>query len=229
MPKGVPKHRPADPRDELVPIGATHFPRAFDGEKLLPPGVSVRSSRAVQIEFSLDGRRYTESLAGAPTVRAVLKAQEYREGVLSAISLGKFDYATYFPESRKTRSAKADAARKLAEEQTIKAAQAAQKAQRDSVTMSHLFAHFVERFSKDKPGSKNALLTHREVIKSRLESEFGKLRPIEVTPDIIIDFRFRLRTVSQLSESRISNVMTPLRAAILLAVEMGRKRAVIPS
>ena len=206
MPKGVRKTRAGE--DLLVPPGATHYP-TIDGSPVepLPVGVTVRSDRGTQIEFSFDGKRRTETVPGRPTVGAVRAAAELREGVLKAIEVRAFDYAAFFPDSRFVRQA----AKAKAEGARAEAAVA-------GTTMGELFTDFLARFIKDKPGSPNTWLTHTEVVRSHLRAEFGHRRPAEVTSDHIIDFRHALRA-KKLSDTRISNILTPLRGAIAMAME----------
>ncbi|MDO8905969.1 tyrosine-type recombinase/integrase [Hydrogenophaga sp.] len=193
--------------DKLVlPVGATHF-IGLDGTPLepIPPGVTIRSSRAVQLEFMWQGRRFTESIKGVPTQRAVADAVSKREVVLRDIAHNRFVLEHHFPESRKVKKA---------------LVQQREKKQQDGRTMRDLFVVFLDRYAKEHPAGKNTLNTHREVISSQLAPALGEKRPDELTKDVLIQFRHSLRE-KKLSDSRISNIMTPLRACLNIAVEEG--------
>jgi integrase len=206
MPKGVRKSNQG--ADLLVAPGATHLPTTNGalGDPL-PAGIAVRSVRGVQIEFAFDGKRRTETVPGRPTVEAVRAAGRLRDGVLKAIELRAFDYAAFFPDSRFVRQA----VRAKAEVERAEVAVA-------GTTMGELFTDFLARFIKDRPGSHNTWVTHTEVVRSHLRAEFGHRRPVDVTSDHLIDFRHALRA-KKLSDTRISNILTPLRGAIALAME----------
>ena len=106
MPKGVRTAKAVAmhaSRTTLVPPGSKVLPGTNEP---LPNGVSVRSNRAVQISFMLDGRRCTETIAGKPTIDFVLLASEKRERVIRLISLDKFVYEDEFPHSPRVRKAK---------------------------------------------------------------------------------------------------------------------------
>lgn len=206
MPKGF---RKSTGQDLVVSPGATHFPlpdgvKPDDGNlEPLPPGVSVRSGTGVQIEFNYLGKRCTETLRGTPTVQAVRNAAQLRESILVSIARGSFSYEATFPNSRKARRQEAELVRAQAHAET---------------TVGELFKDFLDRFRKNNPGGENTYNTHVGVIRSHLRAAFGHMRPSEVTPDVILTFRDGLRN-SGMSDSRLSNVLTPLRGAMALAVE----------
>lgn len=193
--------------DSLVlPVGSTHF-IGLNGELLepIPAGVSIRSSRAVQVEFTWLGRRYTESIKGAPTQAAVRAAIAKRLVVLDDIKHNCFVLEHHFPNSRRVTASRVE---KKTQEQL---------SQR---RLKELLETFLERYAKEYPDRHNTLHTHKDVVSSRLIPALGELKPSELTKDSIIAFRHNLRELG-LSDSRISNVMTPLRAALDIAVEEG--------
>lgn len=207
MPKGIRKQAGSS-LDLVVAPGATPLPTT-DGSpgESLPAGIAVRSGRGVQLEFMYEGVRCTETVPGTPTVRNVLDAKRLRESVLTAIEQRAFDYAAFFPSSRRVkRKRKADAEAKAAALVV------------SNVSMGELFDVFLERFRINNPGGQNTYETHLGVLRSHLRKEFGHLRPAEVSVDAILKFRERLRTAG-MSVSRLSNVLTPLRGALSLAVE----------
>lgn len=191
---------------EILPIGATHFPAKGDrNPEPLPAGITIRSKRSVQIEFMWQGRRCTESLPGAPDVDAVGRAATKRQSVVDEIALGVFDYARHFPNSKKVRQA---------EERQARAEEAA------TCTMGELLEDWLQRYALDNPHNHNTLDTHKEVVASRVAPALGFLAPKEITVDKYVEFRASLRKEG-LSDSRISNILTPLRGALSMAVERG--------
>lgn len=190
----------------VLPVGATHFV-GLDGNPLepIPPGVSIRSAKAVQVEFMWQGQRCTESIKGIPTQGAVMSAVAKRIVVLNDIKHNSFTLEHHFPNSRRLK-----ASQKKKQEIDTRARR----------TMKDLLQTFVDRYAKEHPSRHNTLHTHKEVISSRLAPALGDLQPVELTKDLLIEFRHDLRKKG-LSDSRISNVMTPLRAALDIAVEEG--------
>lgn len=102
MPKGIKGAKPtgaqsskvasaANPYDELiVPVGATHYPApdGTPGEEELPPGISVRSRRSIQVEYSTSHGRRTVRLPRIPTVKAVRAAAAFRSRLTADIGDG---------------------------------------------------------------------------------------------------------------------------------------------
>lgn len=190
----------------ILPVKATHF-IGLDGNPLepIPAGVSIRSNKAVQVEFMWEGRRCTQTIKGPPTQGAVQAAVAKRMVVLDAIKHNAFKLEHHFPNSRKVKENRE---------------KKQEKEGRDRRTVRELLQVFLERYAKEHPSRHNTLHTHKEVISSRLAPVLGDLRPAELTKDRLIQFRHGLRERG-LSDSRISNVMTPLRAALNIAVEEG--------
>jgi len=187
-----------------LPIGATHFPAVGDKEpEPIPKGVAIRSQTSVQIEFMWEGRRRTESLPGAPTTSLVKEAVSKREVVLTDIKHNRFVYENHFPNSRHVKSAHEKGGRVQREAQ---------------VTMGELFDAWLERYAKEHPNAHNTLHTHREVVRSRLAPALGHLRPAELVKDVLVDYRYGLFSQG-LSENRVSNILSPLRGTLNLAVE----------
>jgi integrase len=196
----------ANKTEFVLPIGATHYPAARNRQpEPIPKGISIRSATSVQIEFMWDGRRQTESLPGEPTEENVRAAAAKREVVLTAIRRDRFVYENEFPNSRRVEKARREAGRVHQESQA---------------TMADLFDAWAERYAKEHPHAHNTLNTHREVIRSRLAPALGRYRPSELTKDLTVNFRHDLHKEG-LSENRISNIFTPLRGTLDLAVERG--------
>lgn len=190
--------------EAVLPVGATHYPAVGNRDpEPIPKGVTIRSRTSVQIEFMWQGRRYTESLPGEPTAARVRAAASKRDVVLTDIEFNRFVYENHFPNSRRVKRTLQDERRLLQESQD---------------TLGDLFDAWVERYAKEHPNSQNTLNTHREVIRSRLAPALGRYRPAEVTKDVVVNFRHDLRKEG-LSDNRISNILTPLRGTLSLAVE----------
>ncbi|HRI91022.1 MAG TPA: tyrosine-type recombinase/integrase [Accumulibacter sp.] len=99
MPKGIKGSKPTGahsgkvPNDTslcdalIVPIGATHYPSldGTPGAEELPPGISVRSRRSIQVEYSTAGGRRTVRLPRVPTVQAVRAAARFRSRLTALI------------------------------------------------------------------------------------------------------------------------------------------------
>lgn len=190
----------------VLPVGATHYPAVGNREpEPIPKGVTIRSRTSVQIEFMWQGRRYTESLPGEPTPTNVRAAASKRDVVLKDVEFNRFVYENHFPNSRLVKRKRAEDSR--AEQQV-------------QVTMASLFDDWVARYAKENPNAHNTLKTHREVLRSRLAPALGHLRPSEVNKDVVVNFRHALREEG-LSDSRISNILAPLRGTLDLAEERG--------
>jgi integrase len=197
----------ASKEEPVLPVGATHFLPSEPGERPepIPKGVSIRSNSSVQVEFMWEGRRCTESLPGKPTESAVRKAVRKRESVLEDIEYNRFVYDHHFPNSRRVKRKRAEAATAQRERQK---------------TMDELLEDWLDRYQKEHPDRGNTIDTHREVIRSRLKPALGRLTPAEISTDTLVEFRHGLFRES-LSVSRVSNIMTPLNGTLDLAVERG--------
>lgn len=211
MGKGKRKARSGQRFDEGLALapGATELP-TLDGSppERMPVGVHVRSREGVQIEFMFNGRRFTETLKGPPTVGAVLLASAKRTTVLDAILCNRFVYAEHFPGSRRVLREQADALQ--AKSRTL---------------VGSLLSDFLSRYSQTFPGRQSSYSDHKKVTELYLRPRFGHLRVDELTSDHIIEFRAGLRsgqlsaTGEALSSNRISAILTPLRGTMDLAIE----------
>jgi integrase len=198
---------PEDPSNPLLQPGTSHFPSKAGAEpEPFPPGISIRSSRGVQIDFMFEGRRCTETLKGPPTVKLVRQAIVKRQGVLLDIQYNRFSYEQAFPDSRRIQKAT----------ETAKGVQV----EKPRTSMRELFSDFIRTYMAENPAATNTLHTHKEVIRSRLAPVFSDQSPAELTQDVLIKFRQDLRDAG-LSDKRISNVLTPLRGAMAIALERG--------
>lgn len=186
-----------------LPIGATHFLNSEGNLTRIPEGIRIRSKRGVQIEFTYQGRRYTETLPGLPTDEAVSRAIVKKQSVEGDILFNRFVYENAFPLSRKFRQSP-----------TTVFAPESHKAD----TMGKLLEDFLDIYRSNNPNSHNTISDYEQIIKSRLAPSFHEMDPKEVTKKFIIDYRTKLLS-TPLSEKRVSNILTPLRGAMALAVE----------
>lgn len=70
----------------------------------LPTGVEIRG-KSICIWFIYRGKRCRETLRGwIVTPANVRKAGNFRSMIVSEINLGKFDYRSSFPESKKPKT-----------------------------------------------------------------------------------------------------------------------------
>ena len=72
----------------------------------LPEGVEIRPGKKgerIRITFSLNGERRRETLEIPVTASNIKYASNLRGSVITAIKNGKFDYQTFFPDSRYSR------------------------------------------------------------------------------------------------------------------------------
>ncbi|MEH6649151.1 MAG: DUF3596 domain-containing protein [Motiliproteus sp.] len=62
-------------------------------------GVRPRGN-SILVDFTYQGHRCRETLRVKPTRTALKEASRKREAILYEIAMGKFDYATHFPDSK---------------------------------------------------------------------------------------------------------------------------------
>lgn len=213
MGKGSRKPRSGKRFDEALVLepGAAELP-TIDGSppERMPAGVHVRSREGVQIDFMFEGRRYTETIRGRPTIEAVFSAEAKRKTVLDDIKGKRFDYAMHFPESRRVLRAQAET-EQVEHQQYIDV----------------LLDDFLNRYAKKFPARRSTLKDHKKVVELYLRPRYGRLRANELTSDHIIDLRAGLRSGElsaegrSLSGNRISAIQAPLRGAMELAKERG--------
>lgn len=65
----------------------------------LPTGIEVHGN-SIRISFSLNGKRYKETIGLAPTKQNILYAKGLRATVMHEIKMGVFKYAKHFPNSK---------------------------------------------------------------------------------------------------------------------------------
>jgi integrase len=82
------------------------------GQQVLPRGVTIRRHKhaeTIQVQFVWNGKTCRETIALAPTRANLTHAGNLVAEVRGAIARGKFNYAEYFPKSKRARAAPKDA------------------------------------------------------------------------------------------------------------------------
>ena len=68
--------------------------------KRMPTGLVIRD-RSIKIWFMYRGKRCWESLPLKPTTANIRHATKLREEICTRIAIGVFDYAEFFPHSKR--------------------------------------------------------------------------------------------------------------------------------
>ncbi|MFL1484538.1 Arm DNA-binding domain-containing protein [Marinobacter sp. LN3S78] len=133
------------------------------------------------------------------------KLESILKKIEAEITLGTFDYASYFPSSPRANNFAPDTKREAAE---VVRAQAE----------TPLFADFVRDWLNEMriQWRKSHITTVEGTLTNYLNPEFGEKEVGRITKKDILDFRASLAKVTtrsgkQLSTSRINRIMTPLR------------------
>jgi integrase len=155
--------------------------------KKLPLGVTIRqnkNSQSLRVSFSYRGVECKETLRLEPTPANIKYAERLRAEILNAIERNTFNYANYFPESKKC---------KLFGQVS------------SDITVGQLLAEYLETARKTLQPS--TYRGYNEVSKAHLFPEFGKMRLVDLNAMVI---RQWIQSKS-LTMKRISNILIPLR------------------
>lgn len=148
-------------------------------------GVRESSESSIEIDFYYKGIRCRERLALKPTPANLKKASQHRAAILNAIDAGSFDYSYTFPDSKNVR--------KFATNQyTVR-------------------TYLTEWLANKKPTLKSS--THKDYTKTLINiicAQFGGVLIHSLTRN---DIRSWVATLD-CSNKRISNILSPLRAAL---------------
>ena len=103
--KGQNQHRRLDRGMPLLPCTRPpHLNQRKRGRKMatkrMPTGVVIRD-RSIKIWFMYRGKRCWESLPLKPTTANIRHATKLREEISTRIAIGVFDYAEFFPNSKR--------------------------------------------------------------------------------------------------------------------------------
>lgn len=147
-------------------------------------GVRAASSSSIEIDFYYQGTRCRERLKLEPTPANLKKAARHRAAVIASIDAGTFDYQVTFPRSKN--------ARKFMRQDRV-----------DTYLRTWL--------ATKKPTLKaSSYKDYKNTIEGKLIPEFGHLLLAELKRGHVRDWASRLTC----SNKRISNLISPLRAAL---------------
>jgi integrase len=148
-------------------------------------GVKAASETTIEITFTYNGIRCRERIKLKPTAINLAKAERHRAAVLHAIAAGTFDYATTFPGSKNI----------------------AKFTEKPALT--------VEKYLNDWLAGKRPQIkssTHNDYLKTIriINEQFGAMQLCDLKRKPIAEWARSLGC----SNKRISNLISPLRAAL---------------
>lgn len=147
-------------------------------------GVRASSGSSIEIDFYYQGTRCRERLKLEPTPANLKKAARHRAAIISSIDAGTFDYQVTFPRSKN--------ARKFLRQDRL----------------DHYLQTWLEA---KKPTIKTSTYRdYRKTIDGQLTPQFGHLMLAELKRGHVRDWASKLSC----SNKRISNIISPLRAAL---------------
>ncbi|MCO1452397.1 Arm DNA-binding domain-containing protein [Legionella pneumophila] len=168
------------------------------GNELQPPrGVSIRewgTGHAIRIIFSYRGVQCRETLKLEPTKANIKYAERLRGEIINAIALGTFNYADYFPNSKRAR---------LFGHAIIKA------------TTGEMLKDYMMIAEKTLEAS--TYNGYRKVCEAHLYPIFGHVPIRELSPLIIRNWITGLN----LTVKTVRNILTPLRNMLDQALNDG--------
>ncbi|HFL2238422.1 TPA: DUF3596 domain-containing protein, partial [Legionella pneumophila] len=168
------------------------------GNELQPPrGVSIRqweTGSAIRIIFSYRGVQCRETLKLEPTKANLKYAERLRGEIINAIALGTFNYADYFPDSKRA---------KLFGHAIIKA------------TTAELLKDYMAIAERTLEAS--TYNGYRKVCEAHLYPAFGKIPIRELSPVIIRNWITGLNVTVK----TVRNILTPLRNMLDQAMNDG--------
>lgn len=158
-------------------------------------GVRSRTSTSIEISFHYQGKRFDETLKLEPTPANLKRASQFRAEILAAIERGEFDYKEVFPNSKNIE--------KFPE--TIDP--------KDQRLVYFLMSWLEQKKSTLKSST---FQEYRKIIQFNIIPVLGELRLSELKRSHVIEWVSRL----DVSNKRISNLVSPLRAALQDAVQI---------
>ncbi|TXI92737.1 MAG: site-specific integrase [Neisseriales bacterium] len=161
----------------------------------LQSGVRERNSK-IQIDFYWQGKRYRETLPIEPTPKNIKFAAQLRAAILFDISQGVFDYAKYFPNSKRV-------------ENVVK-----------TVTVGKLLNQQLELYERRHDNGSlqlSTFLPYKRAITKHLLPYFGDIEITDLTPSVLRDWVMSLNAKAK----TYRNIMIPLTATIRSALVNG--------
>jgi integrase len=155
-------------------------------------GVRAASKRSIQITFEYKGQRCEERVRREPTAANLAWALRHKGAVENAISAGSFDYAVFFPESKRARKFAVNPA------QTIR--------------VGELLNEWLRAVGKELEPETYG--DYAEYVQNVWKPAFGSLWLADLTAHRVYTWVSKQTT----SRKRILNLLTPLRQAVRYAV-----------
>src|SRR5262245_2490752 len=156
-------------------------------------GIRPASKRSIEIDFYYRGVRCRERLKISPTPANRRYAANLKTEIQSRIARGTFNYAEFFPDSRRARILS--------------------KRPGDIVSLRDALRRYVD--SSEKSLQRSTWLDYKGAVEKHLIPAFGELRLTELTRTCMREWAARL----DVSPKRLANVLLPLRAVLADAVE----------
>jgi integrase len=157
-------------------------------------GVRTRTSKSIEITFNFQGERYHEVLKLEPTPSNLMRASHFRSEILAAIDKGEFDYKEVFPKSKN----------------------ADRFPQKVDPRHRKISAYLTEWLEKKKRALKSSTYNeYYKVIIHNIIPNLGNIKINELKRVHVIEWVSEL----DVSNKRISNLISPLRAALQDAVQ----------
>lgn len=157
------------------------------------PGIRAASASSIQIDFRYAGVRCREKLALAPTPANLRYAAKLKARIEHEIALGQFDYSKHFPLSPK--------ARQLSRNRG------------ELYTMRQVLNHWLDTVERELEPETYA--GYAAVVRSVWVPKYGDWPVGSFTGAVARDWVAE----QTCSKKRILNMLTPLRAALALAVD----------
>ena len=148
-------------------------------------GIAVRGNR-IQISFTFNGERCRETWPKEPTAKNLKEAHTIRETIIGLITIGKFEYEEFFPNSSRA----------------IKHA----RNPGDKITIEDALNQWLRVHQKRI--ARSTARDYASALKEHLIPRFGHLYLSELKP---ADIRHWIASLT-ISNKRINNVLIPLRA-----------------
>jgi len=158
-----------------------------------PAGVRATSKRSVEIDFYFRGVRCRERLKLPPTPANRRYAANLKAEIENHIARGTFNYADFFPDSRRARILS--------------------KRRGDVVNLREALRRYID--SSEKALQRSTWLDYKGAVETHLIPAFGELRLTELTRARMREWAAKL----DVTPKRLANILLPLRAVLADAVE----------
>ncbi len=157
------------------------------------PGIRATSRRSIEIDFYFRGVRCRERLKLPPTPPNHRYAANLKAEIENHIARGTFNYADFFPDSRRARIL----SRRTGE----------------IVNLREALRRYID--SSEKALQRSTWLDYKGAVETHLIPAFGELRLTELTRARMREWAAKL----DVTPKRLANILLPLRAVLADAVE----------